>query len=199
MLPPVEDRTWPTPYVIKANHGSGWYRHVVTDGNKDWSAIERDCESWMRQRWHPHLCEVQYAGIAPQILVEERLGGASDVLPWDYKFRVFNGVVKQVSVTVGRLQDIELAMFDRDWNPLPFTVDMPVVSKALPKPEHYEEMLRAAELLARPFPFARIDFYDLPGGPRFGEVTLTPSSGFKAFEPDEWDFITGDLLDLSDL
>ena len=54
----------------------------------------------------------------------------------------------------------------------------------------------AAETLGRHFSFATIDFYDLPEGPKFGEITFTPSSGHKRFTPDEHDMRLGALLDL---
>lgn len=199
-LPPRKERTWPTPYVIKASHGSGWIHHVVSDADKDWPAIEKACASWLRQSWHPHLRERQYEAIAPRLLVEERLGGTAEVIPYDYKFRVYNGRVRDIGVSIDRLQTLKIAMMDRDWNLLPFTMDKaPPVEETPPRPPHLADMIVAAEKLAAPFPFARIDFYDLPAGPRFGEITLTPSSGHTPFNPDEWDFITGGWLDIAAL
>ncbi len=197
-LPPREQRTWPTPYLIKANHGSGWYHHVVTDADKDWPAIEKMCADWMKQRWYPHLRERQYDAIAPQLLVEPRLGGTAEIIPYDYKFFAFNGRVEYLGVSIERLQGTKLAIFDRDWNLLPFTIDATPLAAFVPeKPPHFAEMLAAAEVLAKPFAFARVDFYDLEDGPRFGEITLTPGSGHFPLDPDERDFVSGALLDLS--
>ncbi len=197
-LPPAEERTWPTPYLIKANHGSGWFHHVVTDADKDWPKIEAMCADWMKQRWHPHLRERQYDAVKPQILVEPRLGGTAEVIPYDYKFRVFNGRVEQIGVSTDRLQGTKIAMFDRDWNLLPFSVDhIPAETARLEQPPHFAEMLAAAELLAKPFPFVRVDFYDLPEGPRFGEMTFTPASGLMPYAPDDWDVRVGALLDVT--
>ena len=197
VLPPREERTWPTPYLIKANHGSGWYHHVVTDADKDWPAIEKMTASWLRRRWHPHLRERQYAKIAPQLLVEPRLGGSAEVLPYDYKFHVFNGRVQFIGVTIERLQGPKLAVMDRAWSPLAFSIDnTPLVGFVPEKPPHFDKMLEGAETLARQFAYARIDFYDLEDGPRFGEITLTPASGHLPLDPDGRDFVNGALLDL---
>jgi len=196
-LPPREERTWPTPYVIKANHGSGWMRHVVTEADKDWASIEYECARWMRLRWHPHLHERQYEAIAPQLLVEPRLCGQSDVLPRDYKVHVFGGRAAFMAVIVGRADDLRIGVMDRDWRLLPFRLsDFAGVDAAPERPPHADEMFEAAERLARPFPYARVDFYDLPEGPRFGEITLTPSSGLLAVTPDEWDERIGAMLAL---
>jgi len=194
-LPPRAERTWPMPYVIKANHGSGWCRHVRREEDQDWPAIEKDCASWLRQTWHPELRERQYDAIPRQLLVEPRLGGDADVLPYDYKFHVFGGRAAYVGVSVDRLQGVKIAQLDRDWKPAPFVMDAKLEVAAAPaRPAHYDEMLAAAELLGKPFPYARIDFYDLPDGPRFGEITLTPHSGHQRIGPDEWDARIGDLL-----
>lgn len=194
-LPPREARAWPTPFVIKANHGSGWIRHIVTDEDKDWLSIEYECARWMRLRWHPHLRERQYEGIAPQILVEPRLCGTSDVLPRDYKVHTFGGRAAFMAVIVGRGEDLRIGVMDRDWRMQPFTMsDFPQVQAPPERPPHATEMFDAAERLGQHFPYARIDFYDLPEGPRFGEVTLTPSSGLLAVTPDAWDERVGALL-----
>ncbi len=196
-LPPREERTWPTPYLIKANHGSGWNIHVDSDADKDWPAIERTCAHWLRQRWHPHLLERQYAGIVPQLLVEPRIGDASESPP-DYKFWVFAGRVENVTITVERSIGRKVAAFDRDWNRRDVTyAGLAQPSGDVPRPQHFAQMRDAAETLGRAFRHASIDFYDLPAGPKFGEVTLTPSSGYESLEPDSYDLMLGALLDLS--
>jgi hypothetical protein len=196
-LPPRAERTWPLPYLIKANHGSGLYRHVVFDSDKDWPAIERQTATWLRTAWHPHLVERQYCGIPRELFVEPRLGGTAEIIPYDYKFHVFNGVVRFCGVSIERLQGTKLAVMDRDWTLLPFTIDDTPASTFVPeRPPHFEEMWEAAALLAKPFPYARIDLYDLPEGPRFGEITLTPASGHLPTHPDEWDYRLGDWLEL---
>jgi hypothetical protein len=54
-------------------------------------------------------------------------------------------------------------------------------------------MIEIAETLGAPFDFVRIDLYDLPDGPRFGEITFTPGSGFERFYPDNYDRVLGDF------
>ena len=54
-------------------------------------------------------------------------------------------------------------------------------------------MIAAAELLADGFAFVRVDFYDLDGAPRFGEMTFYPDSGIALFSPDRADLDLGAL------
>ena len=49
-----------------------------------------------------------------------------------------------------------------------------VAGPAIEKPKSFELMQKIAEKLSAPFPFVRIDFYDINGKPIFGEMTLTP-------------------------
>lgn len=54
-------------------------------------------------------------------------------------------------------------------------------------------MLDSAEKIARDFDFARIDFYEIAGEPKFGEVTFYPGSGLDPFDPPELDIVIGAL------
>ena len=66
----------------------------------------------------------------------------------------------------------------------------------LPKPDNFEEMLRIAKKLSRPYYFSRIDLYNIKGKVYFGEITLTPNSGFDANLTIEADYILGNKLHL---
>ena len=73
-LPPLPERTWPKPYVIKANHGSGWNIFVRSETDEDWPAIERQTGEWIHSRFAPLLYEPGYNEIVPQILIEPFIG-----------------------------------------------------------------------------------------------------------------------------
>ena len=55
-------------------------------------------------------------------------------------------------------------------------------------------MLKAAEDLSKPFPFVRVDFYDLDGKAVFGEMTFSPAAGFDVAEVDIHGESMGELL-----
>ena len=54
-------------------------------------------------------------------------------------------------------------------------------------------MIEAAETLGQGFDFVRVDFYEIDGAPRFGEMTFYPGSGLDPFDPPEIDLILGRL------
>ena len=120
------------------------------------------------------LDEWIYSQIPLGLLVEPFIG-ASETFPIDYKIFVFGG--RAVCVKVDR--DRELghwrAIYDLNWAPI-------WVPKGWPQtdpPPSLSRMIEAAEALAADFDFARVDFYDVDGKPRFGEITFYPGSGLS--------------------
>lgn len=57
-------------------------------------------------------------------------------------------------------------------------------------------MLEIAKTLARPFPFARVDLYNIDGKIYFSECIFYPDTGFEPFSPSEWDLKLGGMLQL---
>jgi hypothetical protein len=189
-LPPLEARTWPMPCVMKANHASGWNIFLNSASDIDWRSVEETTRAWMATPWNLVLCEEWYNRISRQILVEPMLnpGGAP---PPDYKCYVFHGRVEFIQVDTDRFTEHKRAIFTRDWRKLSVAWKDPLERRHIPKPLHFAEMMEAAEALADDLDFVRIDFYDLPEGLKFGEMTFSPGSGFQCFRPVEFDEFLG--------
>lgn len=66
--------------------------------------------------------------------------------------------------------------------------------KWIGKPNGLETMLKAAAELSKPFPAARIDFYEVKDKVYFGEITLTPGAGNLYYINDKYQKIMGDLF-----
>lgn len=190
--PPREERNWPFPYVIKANHDSGSVIFVRSESERDWESIEELCAHWLKNSSEAYLHEEWYHLIRPQILIEPLLG---ENIP-DYKFYVFDGRVNCVHVDTDRFIGHKRRFYDRNWNPLPFSLKFPLETRSIQKPAHLEEMISGAERLGAGFDFVRVDFYNLPEGPKFGELTFAPESGYGCFDPPEYDRIIGEYWSL---
>jgi len=67
----------------------------------------------------------------------------------------------------------------------------------IPKPNRFEAMIAAAQVLSKDVPFVRVDLYCI-GETRipFGEMTLYPEGGLIRFVPDSFDLSLGKLLTL---
>lgn len=59
-------------------------------------------------------------------------------------------------------------------------------------------MKRYAAMLSKGYPQMRVDFYGVNGDVYIGEISLFHWSGFKPFEPEEWDKIFGQWIKLTD-
>lgn len=190
-LPPVSERRWPVPYVIKANDRSSATIFVHSEEDKDWSKIDRTVNDWFA---HPYTHGYQwaYTGIRPQVLVEPYIGSGA-VVPIDYKFYVFGGRVEFIRVHTGRFVDRKGTTYDRDWRRLPFGIKVAEEDNGVAAPSCLREMVEGAEALARGFPFVRIDLYEIEGKPRFSEVTFYPDSGYLQFRPEKYDLELGKL------
>ena len=174
---------WPLPFVVKSRHGCNQHA-FVRDGSEDWDAIRAAATKWSRRRYGVWLDEWLYAHI-PRGIVVERFVGEGGALPLDYKLFAFDGRVEYVQVHLGREHDHRWIVFDRDWRPVSPTTETP------PPPVTLPAMIAAAEELARPFEFVRVDMYEAGGRPLFGEMTFYPGSGLHPIEPASLDYAMG--------
>ena len=60
-------------------------------------------------------------------------------------------------------------------------------------------MIRYAEILSKPFPFVRVDFYEVGDRLYVGEMTFYSGGGILKFEPIEWDYKLGEYFDLTSI
>ena len=158
---------------------------------------------WMKEDYWLFFAELQYRDIRKKIICEKYLGESLV----DYKFYCFNGIPKYVLVCVGREGGIPSHMsehadpkfyfFDREWKLCPLTRDsLESPDVKISCPENMEMMWDVSEKLSEPFPFVRVDLYDVNGHVYFGELTFTPSAGLDTSRLPETDRYFGELLRL---
>ena len=142
--------------------------------------------------------EMQYSPIKPQIIIEKYLIEEGQPLPIEYKIHVFNGKARSMYVVTSRGVDIRYNNYYIDWTPFDGSqfngwkkTDYP-----LKKPDHWNDMVEMAEILAKPFPFVRVDLYNINGRIYVGEFTFFHWGGIVPFEPIEWDYELGRYIKL---
>ena len=173
---------WPMPFMVKANHGCGQF--VVVRDAADYARARAAAPKWLARAYGGPLDEWHYRAARRLVLVEPYIGGAQ--FPFDYKVYVFGGRAEVVQLHVGRGHDHRWTQFSRDWTPLS---DDPIKAEAPPR---LKEMLAAAEAIAGPEEFLRVDFYCEGGRLSFGEFALCPGSGLDPFRPDALDLMLGE-------
>jgi hypothetical protein len=181
------DPPWPRPFVVKSRHGCN-QRAFVRSGDDDWDAICRRSATWMRQSYGRWLDEWLYTRIPRGLLVEPFIGSDGQ-LPVDYKLYVFGGKVACVQVHLERETRHRWLVLTRDWQ----RISSPTADADPAAPVSLDRMIEAAETLGQGFDFVRVDFYEIAGEPRFGEMTFYPGSGLDPFDPPELDLMLGRL------
>ena len=190
--------SWKPPFVIKARHGCNQNIFVRQSG-ENWQAIRTATARWMRRPYGILLDEWLYKTIPRGILVEPFIG-ADDRLPIDYKIFVFGGRAECVKVDLDRENGHWRAHYKPDWTPLWAPAGWP----GHPRPASLDQMIAAAEKLGKDFAFVRVDFYEIAGRPRFGEMTFYPGSGLSPLDDDldywlgeRWNRVANEHLDIT--
>ena len=89
------------------------------------------------------------------------------------------------------------AFLDCNWNMLDFgTSSYPFYPTAPKKPARLKRMIEIARTLAEPFPFVRVDLYNLEGEIYFGELTFTSTNGIGRWVPEGTNERLGRMLRL---
>ena len=187
----------PSQFVLKATHASGWNLIVKDKAKISWPIWRKHMQYWLTHDIEWNGREWHYAQMKPRIVCEKYLEDESGSL-MDYKFYCFDGEPRFLQVNVGRgTAHSTQNYYDLEWNLLPFGKSQPHnPGLHVEKPAHFEEMIRLAHELTKPFPYVRFDLYEAQGRIYFGEFTFFPCSGMPDFIPSEYDIIVGEMLTL---
>lgn len=186
----------PGRFAIKCNHGCG-YNLICQDKSRfDTKKAAEQLDAWMKEDFWKEYAEVHYKIIPKKIICEKYLEGKNDALPVDYKIYCFHGKPEFIGNFIERnivTDEILRGYFDLDWKPSPiFRYEMK--PELFERPKSLEKMLEYAEILAKPFPFVRVDFYEVDGKIYFGELTFTPTGCLATYYTDEAQLKLGELL-----
>lgn len=187
----------PQRFVLKASHSSGWNIIVKDKKHFNWLMAKKNMRYWLLNKIDWDGREWHYGEMKPRIVCEKYLEDTSGGL-MDYKFFCFNGEPRFMQLNVDRgLPSATQNYYDLNWNLLPFGKSLPhnpIIQAE--KPKHFDEMVKLARELSKPFPYVRMDFYEANGRIYFGEFTFFPCSGMPDFIPAVWDMKVGEMLTL---
>ena len=189
----------PEKFYLKTNHGSGWNLPCL-DKKKfilNARANKKTITKWLQKNYFHCAGERQYKKIQPKLYTEEYLDAK---LPKNMLLRIFtfHGKAEFIQVT-GKIGEDTIVnnFYDCHWAFLPFTIGRRHNAYELKQPGKLEQMIQVAELLAKPFPFVRVDLYDLEGRIVFSELTFSPSAAGYAVSPEEWSYKVGKMFPAS--
>lgn len=192
----------PHQFVLKVNWSSG-YNIIVkdkTDINED--EIRNKIRKWMQPERNSYYQSFNwgYKDMKPIVYAEEYIEHGDEQL-LDYKFYCANGKAVFLYIASNRFnENAAFDFFDIDFNKLDLFYGGRKHSETeLKKPNFYDDMIRYAEILSKPFPFVRVDFYEVGDRLYVGEMTFYSGGGILKFEPIEWDYKLGEYFDLTSI
>lgn len=189
----------PNQFVIKCNHGCG-YNIIVKDKSRlDLAEVKVILDEWMGENFAFKAgFELHYRDIPPKIVIERFIEnkGVDDL--YDYKFWCFNGKAEYVQFLSERnLSGLKMAFYDRNWVKQNFVYSHPLDEKTIERPSNLDEMVNLSEMLAKDFPYVRVDLYRLNDGTiYFGEMTFTTLSGCCSWSDEEINRRLGGMIKL---
>ena len=187
----------PNQFVLKTTHDSGT---VVVCENKDTfdkkNAIKL-LKKRLKRKYFYLFREWPYKNVRPRIIVEQFMEDDKTHALDDYKFYCFDGEPKVLMVITNRKSTPNINFFDMDFNELDVQQEYERGNKVIDKPKGFEDMKMLARKLSKGIPHVRVDFYHINNRIYFGELTFFDSAGLGKFEPEEYDLIFGNYIDLN--
>lgn len=190
----------PEKYVLKVNWSSGYNLIVRDKGMVDVEEMRRKIADWMQPHRNSYYQAFNwgYKNMKPVVYAEQYMEQIDGQL-YDYKFFCCNGKVKFWFIATDRFKNGNLThdFYDMNFQKMKFDYGR-ILHSDLPleKPRFYDEMIRCAEILSAPFPFVRVDFYEINDKFYVGEMTFYPAGGLLPMRPVEWDYKLGSYIDL---
>ena len=168
----------PNQFVLKATHGCGY--NIICRDKSSLSIAEtkQKLKTWMNSVYGLMYGEWHYSEITPKIICEKYLSSldsSSSIV--DYKIQCLNGKPFCFLIVYDRNEKaVKLSSYDMHWQRIDF---LKKEGGELAQPQNLELMIQAAALLSNPFPYVRVDFYEIEGRLYFGELTFTPLGGMQ--------------------
>lgn len=191
----------PNQFVIKWNFGCG--QNFICRNKKDINIdeVKKLLVKWKSEskRFYKYNSEMQYKNIVPKLICEKLIETKDGFLPVDYKLYCFNGKPECLLTCTDRESGKpEFYFVDKNWKLLRYNKSgkKAPVNFEIEKPLNYEQLFKYAEILSKPFPFVRADFYLENGNVIFGELTFTPSGGIDTNRLIETNIMFGNMVTL---
>ncbi|WP_083488148.1 ATP-grasp fold amidoligase family protein [Stenotrophomonas koreensis] len=198
----------PSQFYIKTNNSSATN---IRCGELQTFNIKQACrllKLYLRRNHYALSREWNYRDITPRIMVEPIIETDGEDGLIDYRFFCSYGKCHGIFVDIdtadaagAHREDARRNVYDTNWKLLDVKVSRPrIQDRVLEKPAMLERMVQVAEILSEPFPFCRVDLYNPTGNKIiFGEITFFHAGGNNIMEPEEYELILGEWVDLSRL
>lgn len=186
----------PEKFVMKCTHNSGGIIICKNKKQFDKRKAKKILEDCLKENFYYQSREWPYKNVIPRIIVEEYIEDNKEKDLKDYKFFCFDGNPKLLFIAIDRPKNTKFNFYDINFKKLPFSQHYENFNKKVDKPKKYNEMIKLSKKLSKGIPHIRVDFYEVNGKVYFGELTFFHFAGFEMFEPNEWDYRLGKLINI---
>ena len=186
---------------LKANHASG-FNIRLGSSPPDMQQLQRQTRKWLQTRWEKYHGEWGYAGVHPQLFIEEDLNAGATATLTDFTVYVFGQEISHFVAMHGhKSESILVARFDGrgkrmtrprvgESNILPpdgtgRTVTCSVLPADYVLPAGTDAMLETARRIAAGHDHLRVDFLSNGNGFFLTEITLYPMGGYIIYEDED--------------
>ena len=167
----------PDSFVLKTTNGCASNVFVKQKSMLNIRKTNELLSKWLSYPYGELTGQLHYTEIEPQIIAEKFLQQDEGSSLVDYKIYCFSGVPTYIWVLSDRIPNSHVfyqMMYDTEWKAHPEFFVPNVKFNDIPRPKSLDKMIEYSKALSQPFPFVRIDFYEIDGNPIFGEMTFTP-------------------------
>jgi hypothetical protein len=185
----------PDKFVLKTNHGCKDFQICSNKDVFDMVPVKKKLDYSLKRNMAKEICEYFSVNIPPILFAEEYLETSCNA-PFDFNFYCIHGVVEVAMIINYKKKNITINTFDRNLNALDIVSDGFFTDDCVIIPDNCQKMIEVAELLAKPFPFVRVDLYNVDGKIYFGEFTFTPTAGCVRCIKSEEMIRLGNLLNI---
>lgn len=195
----IDFDTLPNQFVLKCTHDSGGLAICKDKKMFDIEAAKNKINRSLKTNYYLRGREWPYKNVKPRIIAEQYMEDSVTSELRDYKFFCFNGEVKMLFIASDRQnanEETKFDFFDMDYKHLDVRNGHPNATVMPDKPKCFDEMKSLAEKLSINIPQVRVDFYEVDGKVYFGELTFSHWSGFVPFDPQKWDEVFGEWIEL---
>lgn len=192
----------PNQFVLKCSHDSGSVFVCHDKSRLSLGNLRKKFSKALKKNYFFIGREYPYKNLEPRIICEKLMVDNSNPDLVDYKFFCFNGTPRILFYASERFtSDDGIARFD--------FYDMQLNHLNIRRPGHknskyplsisietFNKMKDICSILSAGFPFVRVDLYLINDKIYFGELTFYPGGGFVDFEPNHWNDVFGNWIDL---
>lgn len=185
----------PNQFVLKCNHGCGFNILIDDKSRIDRTEVCRQLDEWMATDYRGAVGEIHYLDIHPhKIICEKYLQELDTTSMTDYKMFCINGAPQFVQVCFDR--DFEIGIAKRGVYSLDTWEQFDCPPAEIARPKSLDKMIAYAKVLAKDFPFVRVDYYEINGEPMISELTFSPFGNMINFYSSETLLKYGKMLKL---